>query len=38
MSRGNPQGEWDDFRTFRWLYEIENLDDVLEESKYLLEI
>ena len=29
---------WDDFQTFRWLYEIDNLDCVLEESRYLLEI
>jgi len=28
----------DDFRTFKWLYEIDNLNDVLEESRYLLKI
>ena len=38
MSQGNLQGEQDGFRTFRWLCEIDNLDDVLEESRYLLEI
>ena len=32
------QGEQDNFRTFKWLYEIDNLDDVLEESRYLLKI
>ena len=38
FSRVKVQGEQDDFRTFRWLYEIDSLDDVLEESRYLLKI
>jgi len=29
---------WDDFRTFEWLNEVKNLDDVLEESRILLKI
>jgi len=32
------QGEQDDFRTFKWLYEIDNLSNALEESRYLLKI
>ncbi len=38
MSRENPQGEWDDFRTFRWIEEIENVDLLIEESRELLGI
>jgi hypothetical protein len=38
MSRGIPQGEWDDFRTFRWIEEIENIDLLIEESRKLLKI
>ena len=38
MPRGNLQGEQDDFRTFKWLYEIDNLNNTLEESRYLLKI
>jgi hypothetical protein len=37
-SRGNLQGEWDDFRTFRWIEEIESIDLLIEESRELLKI
>ncbi len=36
-SRGNLQGEWDDFRTFRWIEEIESVDLLIKESRELLE-
>ncbi len=34
----NLQGEWDDFRTFRWIEEIESVDLSIEESRELLKI
>ncbi len=37
-SRGNLQREWDDFRTFRWIEEMESIDLLIEESRELLEI
>ncbi len=38
MSRVNPQGEWDDFRTFGWIEEIESVGLLIEESRELLKI
>ena len=34
----HPDERRDDFRIFRWLHGLDNLDDILEESRYLLEI
>ncbi len=32
------QGEWDDFRTFRWTEKVESVDLLIEESRELLKI